>query len=82
MLLVEHYFVNTEDNVNQLKITFQHLNDFVTYKESRGELLYITFLHAGFSTLGLYREELDPENFYFQWPSRTKMQRLYQKFLK
>ena len=41
------------------------------------EPLYITFPHSGLFTLGLYPEYIDTDNFYFQWPSRTKMQRLY-----
>ena len=43
---------------------------------------YIAFLHAGISIIGLYPEGLFLENFYFHWPSRTKMQHLYQKLLK
>ena len=42
------------------------------------ELIYITFLHAGIYSIGLYPEELDPENFYFQWQDRTKVQHMYQ----
>ena len=34
------------------------------------------------STLGLYPEELDLENVGFQWPARTKIQRVYHNFLK
>ena len=34
------------------------------------------------SNLGLYPEELDPEKIYFQWPTRTKIQRLYQDILR
>ena len=45
-------------------------------------MIYITFLHAGLYTLGLYPEELGPEKYYFQWPVRTKIQCMYQKFLK
>ena len=48
-----------EENDNQSKITCQRCNGFVTCKGMSGELLYITFLNAGFSTLGRYTEELD-----------------------
>ena len=34
------------------------------------------------STLVLYPEELDPENFCFQWPTRIKMQLVHQFFFK
>ena len=34
------------------------------------------------STLGLYPEELVPENLYFQLPARTKVQHMYQNILK
>ena len=37
---------------------------------------------TGMSTIGLYIKELVPENFYFQRPARTKIQRLYQNTLK
>ena len=71
-----------EEDYNQFKITYQWCNGFVTCKGMSVELIYITFLCGGFSTLGIYPEELDPEIFYFQWPVRTKMQRLYQNILK
>ena len=45
-------------------------------------MIYITFLCAGLYALGLYPEELDAENFNFQLPARTKIQHMYQKFLK
>ena len=60
-----------EDN-NQLKISCQCCNGFVTYSGSSVILLYITFIRSGFSTLGLYPEELDPENVYSHCPSRKK----------
>ena len=80
--LIKHYFVTMEEDNNLFKIICQHCNGFVTCKVSSVELLYITFLHAGLSTLGIYPENIDSENFYFQWPDRTKMQRMYKKFLK
>ena len=52
-----------EEDDTLLKITCQHCNGFVTYKGKSGELLYIIFLHVGFSTLKPYPEELDPEYF-------------------
>ena len=63
-------------------MTFQHCNGFVRCKGGSIELIYITFLNARLSTLRQYPEELDPEIFYFQWPSRTKNQRIYKNFLK
>ena len=61
-----------EEDDNKLKITCKHCNSFVTCKDSSGEMIYIPFIRAGLSTLGIYPEELGPENFYFQWPSRIK----------
>ena len=49
-----------EEDDNLFKILCQRCNGFVTGKDRSGELLYITFIHAGFSTLGLYTEEIDP----------------------
>ena len=34
------------------------------------------------STIGLYPEELDPDNFYFWWIDRNIMQCIYQRPLK
>ena len=45
-------------------------------------MLYINFLCAGMSTLGLYPEDIEPENSYSHWPSRKRMQHIYKKFLK
>ena len=69
-------------NDNQLRITFQSCNGFVTCSGRSGELLYITFLRSGMSTIGLYPEYLVPEIFYFQLPSIKKNQSLHQKLLK
>ena len=55
---------------------------FLICKSRSKEIIYINFLHSGLSTLGLYHEEIEPENFYSQWPARTKMQCMYQKYLK
>ena len=55
---------------------------FVTCLGTSGEMIYITFLYDGLSALGIYPEDLDPVNFCFQWPTRTKIQHMYQKFLK
>ena len=51
-------------------------------KNRSGEIIYIKFLHDGLSSIGIYSEELDPENFYLQWPARTKIQHMYRKLLK
>ena len=75
--LVKHCFLTMEEVDNHFKIACQSCNGFVTCKGSSGELLYINFIHDGLSTLGLYLEVLDPEIFYFQWPSRTKIQLMY-----
>ena len=71
-----------EDDDDQLKITWQLCNGFVTCSGNIGELLYIPFLGAGMSNLGIYLEEIFPENFYFWWPSRTKIQPIYHMLLK
>ena len=62
-----------QDGDNQFKINFQRFNGFVTFKVRSGELLYITFLYDGLSTIELYPEVIDPESFYFQGPARTKI---------
>ena len=80
--LVKHYFVTTEDDDNKFKITRKYCNSFLTCKGRSGELLYTTFLHSGFYTLGPYSEELDTEIFHFQWHVRTKIKCMYHKFLK
>ena len=79
--LVKHYLVTMEEDDTLLKITCQRCNVFVTFKGRSGELLYIFFLNYGFYTLVLYLEELDQENFNFQWPVK-KMQHMYQNLLK
>ena len=65
-----------------IKITCQCCNGFVRFSGRSEEILYITFICAGMSTLGLYPEELVTENFYFKWPTRTKMKLMYQNILK
>ena len=80
--LLKRYFVTMKEDDNQFKITCQRCNVFLICKGRSGELLYITFLHAVLSTLGLYTEELHRGIFYFHWPARTKIQHMYHKFLK
>ena len=80
--LVKHYHVTMEEDYNQFKITCQCCNGFVTCYGVNVELIYITFLHAIISTLGIYPEELILEIFFYQCPVRTKMQHMYQKLLK
>ena len=58
--LLKHYILMGEED-NQFKITFQCCNGFVTCKGGSVELLYITFLNAGLSTLRLYPEALDQQ---------------------
>ena len=82
VLLVKHYFVTMEEDDNKFKINCQWCNGFETCKGIIGELVYITFLHSRLSNLGRYPEELYKGNFYFQWPTRTKTQHVYQEILK
>ena len=72
LLLVKHFVVSIEDDDNQLKIACQHCNGFGSCKVRSGELLYTNFIHAGLSTIELYPEDIDIENFYFRWAARTK----------
>ena len=44
--------------------------------------IYITFLRAGMSTLGIYPKQLVPKYYYFRWTSRNKIQRIYWELLK
>ena len=50
-----------EEDDNQLEFICQLYNGFVTSSGRSRELLYITFLHAGIYTLGIYPEELVKE---------------------
>ena len=71
-----------DEDTNKLIITCKKFNGFEKCKGRSVELLYITFIHAGLSTTGIYPEDLDPEKFYFQWPARTKMKCFYQEVFK
>ena len=57
--LVKHYFVTMVEDDNQLKMTFQRCNGFVTCKGRSEYIIYINFIHSGLSTLGLYPEYID-----------------------
>ena len=58
---------------NQLKTKCQCCNGFVNFSNMSRELLYNNFINDIFYNLGLYPEELDKENLYFQWPAKNKM---------
>ena len=66
LTLVKHYFVTMKDYDNKCKRTCQRCNGFSICTGGTGELLYITFLCAVSSTIGIYSEDLDAENVYFQ----------------
>ena len=55
-----------EEDDNKFKTTCQRCNDILTCSGGSGDLLYINFLYAVMSTLGLYPEDLVPENYYFK----------------
>ena len=74
--LVKNYFVTMEEDDTLFKITCQHCNGYVTCKIMSVELLCTTFIHAGLSTILMYPEELDPENFYFQRPDNALLARI------
>ena len=80
--LLKHYNVTMEEDDNEFKINCQSCNVFLTCSDRCGELLNITFIHAGMSTLGLYPEMIVPGSCYFKWPARTKIQCIYQIILK
>ena len=83
MPLVKTYRVTyVDDDDKPSKITCQRCNGYVRCDGKNGELIYITFLHAGMSTLGIYPKELSPEKFFFRWPGRTKMHRIYERIFK
>ena len=72
MLLVKNYNVTMEEDDNQLEFICQLYNGFVTSSGRSRELLYITFLHSGISTLGIYPEYPVPNNTTFIVLSKIK----------
>ena len=82
VLLVKQYHVTYEDDDKPFKITCQYCNGFVICSSNSVEILYINFIHSGESTIGIYPEDLDTDNFYFQWPGRTKTQHIYHSTFK
>ena len=82
MPLIKYFNANMEEYCNQFIITCQSCNVFVTWSVRSGELFYVTFIHDGMCTLGIYPEVFYPEILFFQWTARTKIQHLYQKILK
>ena len=65
MPLVKHYHVTyVGDDDKPLKITFQNFDGFIRCSGKSGKLLYITILHSGISTLGLYPEYINPQIFF------------------
>ena len=52
-----------DDDNKRIKITCQRCNGFLIYLGSIIELIYHKFLYNGMSTLGLYPEDIELENF-------------------
>ena len=71
-----------EEDYIRFKITCQQCNGFAKFKHWIALLIYITFICEIFPFLGIYSEEIDPENLYFQWPVRIKMQQFYYNLLR
>ena len=60
--LVKYYNLTYEEDNKPLKINCRLFDGFFTCSEKSGELLYITFIHDEMSTLGIYSEDIVPEN--------------------
>ena len=81
--LVKYYHVTYVDDDNKpFKINCQICNDFLTCAGKSGDILYIAFLHAGMSTIGIYPEDINTENFFFQCTVRTTTHHIYHRLLK
>ena len=66
MILVKHYHVTVEDDDDKpFKTSCKRSNLFIIFSVKIQELLYINFLRAGMSTIGLNPEELVPELLFF-----------------
>ena len=60
-----------DDDDKPLKIHCSHCNRYIKISGRSGEILYVNFLHAGMTNIGLYPKYLDTKQFLFQWPGRT-----------
>ena len=78
--LLKNYFLTMEEEDSKLKLTCQHYNDFVKWYGKSVELIYITFIHAGIYTLGIYPEELVPDLFSFSGPPERKFNACIKNF--
>ena len=77
--MVEYYYVTwVNDDEKPFIITCQCFNGYVKCAVKSGEIIYITFLHAGMVSLGLYPEELGTHNLFFQWKPKSITQSIYQ----
>ena len=73
MTLVKHYHVNyVYDDNKPFIITYKYCNRLIICAGKSGELIFIPFIHADMSTIGILPEDISPGHFFFQWTGGTK----------
>ena len=81
-LVKQRHFNYVGDDDKLFKIAFKCYNGFLRCANKSVELIYITFLHSGMSTLGIFPADLNPVIFFFRWHDRTKINHIYHRLFK
>ena len=79
----KYYHVTlVNDYEKPFRITCKNCHGCVNCSGKVEEILYITFINSGMTSITLYPEYNDPDNLFFQWNGRRKRQQIYQIFKK
>ena len=75
--LVKDYYATLMSHDKKLfKNTCQHCNGYVKCSGKIGKILYINFIHEGMISIGISPEDINPDNYFFPCPGRTKMKHI------
>ena len=67
MPLVKYFHITCVENAdNLLKVYFQYCKGNVNCADTYREIIYINSLHIIIQSIGLYHEDLKPDNIFFQ----------------
>ena len=82
LLVKKNHVTYSDDNNKPSKITYKHCNGFLRRYGKTGKLIYINFINSGIYTIGIYPEDINLWNLFFQCHVKNKMHHIYQRLFK
>ena len=78
-LVKKYHVIYIDDEDRPFKITRKNYNVYVKCSGIIVDPFYISLIHAGMTSLGIYLEDMDPEYLPCQLPGKNNIYLIYQK---